>query len=148
MRLPIVLLVSASFLAAPALGCGGSKTSANDSKGDIAAVPAIDAQASESPNEKFARQKDDAVDKMCQRLIDCSVEDAKSQMTPEKLAELDLEATSRQAIADCNQHYGSTEMSPRQVLSLRECLGQPTACPEFNDCLEEGMAPAEAAPQE
>lgn len=149
MRLPTLLLVSASLFAGSALGCGGAKKSANEGNGDSVVEPAIDAQAEESPEEKFARQKDDAVDKMCQRLIDCSIADAQSKMSPEELAELDVENTSRQAIADCSQHYDAVEMSPRQVINLRECLGQPTECPEFGTCLEKGMAPAEeATPQE
>ena len=142
------LFVSA-ILAAGTLGCGGAKKSADEGTGtgDPVVAPASDAQAEESPEAKFARQKDDAVDKMCQRLIDCSVEDAKREMPPEELAKLDLDTTSRKAISDCNEAYGASPMSPRQVVILRGCLGEATECPEFNECLAKLSAPeGDAAP--
>ena len=135
MRLLTTLLLSTSLLAGSALGCGGSKKSASEGGGDPIVVPATDAQATESPEEKFDRQKTDAVGKMCERLIDCSVEDAKKQLPPEELAKLDIENTSKKAMAECNEAYGTAPMSPRQVVTLRECLGEPSECPDFNACL-------------
>jgi len=130
-----VLLTSVVFVLSIA-SCGGAKKPAEGGgSGDPVVAPASDAQATETPEAKFARQKDDAVDKMCQRLIDCSVEDAKREMSPEELENLDLDATSRKAISDCNEAYGASAMSPRQVKTLRGCLGQPTECPDFNACL-------------
>tara|TARA_R110002096_G_scaffold77896_1_gene183103 strand:- start:601 stop:1044 length:444 start_codon:yes stop_codon:yes gene_type:complete len=143
MGLPTSLVLSASLLAGFALGCGGSKKPAEQGSDDVVVAPVTDAQAEESPEEKFARQKADAVGKMCERLIDCSVEEAKSQLPPEELAKLDLENTSKKALAECNDAYSASPMSPRQVVSLRECLGQPTECPEFNSCLEKLSSPAE-----
>ena len=143
MRLPTTLFLTASVLAGFALGCGGSKKPANEGSSDPVALPATDAQAAESPEEKFARQKTDAVGKLCERLIDCSVEDAKT-LPPEKLAELDLENTSKQALVECNEAYGLGPMSPRQVLVLRACLSEPTECPDFNTCLEK-LAPKSKA---
>jgi hypothetical protein len=142
------MLMISTLVASAALGCGGSKksTESGGGTGEPVVTPATDAQAQETPEAKFARQKDDAVDKMCQRLIDCSVEDAKREMPPEELAKLDLENTSRQALSDCNDAYGASAMSPRQVMTLRECLGQPTECPDFNACLaklSQTEAPAE-----
>ena len=150
MRLPTILLVSASLLATSALGCGGSKKSTGGGSADPVVEPTTDAQASETPEQKFARQKSDAVDKMCQRLIDCSLSDAEENMPPEELAELNKnrEGITAKAVAGCNDEYGAAGMSPRQVIALRECLGQPTECPDFNACLSSAMAPAAAAAEQ
>ncbi len=135
MRLPTTLLLSTSVLAGFAVGCGGSKKPASENTDPVIVPPATDAQASETPEEKFTRQKADAVGKMCERIVDCSVEDAKNSLSPEELTKLDLENTSKQALTECNEAYGAGPMSPRQVVDLRECLSQPTQCPDFMACL-------------
>lgn len=144
MRLQVSMLLTLSLVAGTAaLACGGSKKTSNESNGRPA--PAIDAQASESSEDKFARQRADAVDKMCQRLVDCSLADAEKNAPPEELAEINKnrEAITAAALDNCNAEYGAVEMSPRQVVALRECLGEPTECSEFNACLEAGMKPAD-----
>lgn len=132
-------LLSATLIAGVALGCGGAKKPAPEG-GEVAQVPQIDAMAAETPEEKFGRQRSDTVDKMCERLVDCSIADAKSSLPPEELAQLDLENTAKGAMSDCTNNYAS--LSPRQVVVVRECLGEPTECPEFGLCLAKLAGPS------
>ncbi|MCP4445455.1 MAG: hypothetical protein GY811_08950 [Myxococcales bacterium] len=143
MRLPTLLILSGSIFVGSALGCGGSKKSPNEGGGGPVAATEGDAQSAEGSEERFARQKDDAVEKMCQRMVDCQLQDADANMAPEELAELNKarDGITAAAIADCNNQYGEAQMSPRQVVALRECLGQPTECTEFFTCLDKVWPP-------
>ena len=128
------------LFASSALGCGGSGKPAQ--KAPSSSVPAEatdvpDAQASETPEAKFARQSADTVGKMCERLIDCSIVDAQQSMEGEELEKLnrDLPGITAKARSECEDTYNGAGLSPRQVIALRECLGQPSECPEYNECL-------------
>ncbi len=126
-----------SLAAVLLLACGnsnGPKQIEDPSKGN--ATPASDAQPAESAEEKFARQQSDAIGKMCQRLIDCSIVDAKKQMTPEDYEKLDVEKIKPAAIADCTQKGDKSPLSPRQVIGIRECLGEATECSVFGECID------------
>jgi hypothetical protein len=95
----------------------------------------------ETPEEKFARQQTDTIDKMCQRLIDCSIDDAKKKMTPEDYEKLDVPKIKPAAIADCRQNADKSPLSPRQVIGIRECLGAATECSVFGDCIDAATKP-------
>ena len=136
----ILLLCSLLVLSA---ACGSSSSQeATTPKPDEKATPV---EPSETPEEKFARQTDDAIDKMCQRLTDCSVEDARANMSGKELEELerDLPAIIPKAIDECKADYGKTPLSPRQVVGVRACLSEATECPVFAQCLE-GAAKGES----
>lgn len=133
MRSLSILACLASLL----LACGNS--SSPKQVDDPAIGPSAnesDAQATETPEEKFARQQTDTIDKMCQRLIDYSIEDAKKQMTPEALKELDVAKIRPTAIAKCTEEYEKTQFSARQLNGIRECLGVATESAVFNECLD------------
>lgn len=136
------ILSTSACLALSLLACGGSSTSGQTE--DTTATPDVEPapEPEESPEAKLARQQTDAVDKMCQRITDCAIEDAKTEMTPEDLAELEsqLHAIVPKAVADCAQQYAAP-MSPRQVLSIRECLGEATECSVFGDCVSAAIRP-------
>lgn len=125
------VVVSLTLLSA---GCGssGSQKQAKEPITEAEATPVV---AEETPEEKFARQQEDTCNKMCQRLIDCSVEDAKAQLSAEEIKELNLEATVPLSIADCTSECSRGSLSPRQVSSIRTCLGEATECSVFNECL-------------
>jgi hypothetical protein len=100
--------------------------------------------AEETPEQKFARQQADAVNKMCQRVTDCAIEDAKKEMSPEDLADLEskMHAIVPKAVADCEQTYAAP-MSPRQVIDMRACLGEATECSVFGECVATAIQPKE-----
>ena len=130
-------------LASLLLACGSS--SAPKAAEDPAVGPGGElsaAQVEETPEQKLARQQIDAVDKMCQRFTDCALEDARREMSPEGLADLEanLAVTVTKAVADCAQEYAAP-MSPRQVISIRECLGEATECSIFGECVAKALQP-------
>lgn len=137
-NLACLVALSLSLLACS--GSSGNKGSAEPKGDPVATDDSGTAAPQETPEEKFARQQGDTCNKMCQRLTDCSVEDAKATMTPEELEKLDLDATVPKAIEDCSQQCSGSPLSPRQVIAIRECLGQPTECSAFNECLGNAQA--------
>jgi hypothetical protein len=118
------------------LGCGNSnspKQVEDPSKGT--GTPASDAQAAETPEEKFARQQTDTLGKMCERLVDCSFEDAKEKLPPEEYKKLDDPNIQKKAVSDCTDNADKSPLSPKQVINIRECLGEATECSVFTNCL-------------
>ena len=92
----------------------------------------------DSPEEKFARQQTDTLGKMCERLVDCSFVDAKEKLSPEEYKKLEEPGVKKAAIADCTANADKSPLSPKQVISIRECLGVATECSVFTDCLAPG----------
>lgn len=128
----IVCTLAAVFL----LGCGNSnapKVVEDPSKGN--GTPASDAQPVETPEEKFARQQTDTIGKMCERLVDCSIADAKKKLSPEEFEKLDVPKITPAAIAECTEDADKSPLSPKQVISIRECLSVATECSVFTECL-------------
>lgn len=117
------------------LACGNSSTSKPVEDTTVVPVAGSDAMPQETPEQKFARQQTDTIGKMCQRLIDCSIEDARKQMSAEEYAKLDVEKIKPKAIADCTQDADKSPLSPKQVIGIRECLSQATECSVFTDCI-------------
>ncbi len=129
-----------AFVFVLACACGSS-TPKKDSTGGGTSVDQSDAMPAETPEQKFARQRVDTTDKMCVRLVDCSLEDAKKTMSPEEIAQLEKENVSEMALKDCSKQYGGMALSPRQVIGIRECLSAPSECAAFSDCLVAATSP-------
>jgi hypothetical protein len=123
------------------LACGSSTPKTEDPV-EGGGVQVSDAMPQETPEQKFARQQADAVNKMCQRVTDCAIEDAKQEMSPEDLADLEskMDQILPKAIADCEGQYVSA-MSPRQLGDLRSCLGEATECSVFGECIATALSP-------
>ncbi len=118
------------------LACGPSNTAKPVEDPELGTAAATDAGPDETPEEKFARQQTDTVNKMCQRLVDCSIEDAKNSKTPGEVEAMEIEKITPIAINECTQKMDQGNLSPRQVVGLRECLGAASACNVFLDCID------------
>jgi hypothetical protein len=79
---------------------------------------------------------------MCERVVDCSLAEAKEQMTPEDYADLEskMDQIRPKAIGECEPGYATA--SPRQVVGIRACLGEATECPVYLDCISNALKPA------
>jgi hypothetical protein len=123
------------------LACGSSKPKTEDPVVG-GGTEASDAMPEETPEQKLARQQADAVNKMCIRVTDCSIEDAKKEWSAEELAkfEKNKDGISAAAVADCEKQYAAA-MSPRQVIDLRACLSEATECSVFGDCIATALTP-------
>jgi len=121
-----------------AMGCGGaSNTPSSSSTTTSGATAKAQPPSTETAEQKFERQKADGIDKMCERLIDCSLQDAQENGSPEELAKLEKDRVgiTAKARADCSDQYSDANLSPRQLTGIRACLSAATQCPVFTDCL-------------
>ena len=127
MRL-VAVVVSASFL----LACGGSSGDGRSTS------PAEDGKASEAEaDRKLRAAQTSSIEAMCERLVDCSVEDAKKSMKPEELAELQPEELVPKARATCEREYGALSLSPRQIKVIRRCVNDAPDCSTLQVCLDD-----------
>jgi hypothetical protein len=113
------------------LGCGcGNK---NKGGGDDTLPDPAPAPPSQSELEK---RQGAACEQLGPRLTDCAIADARATMTPEQLAELDVEKTApvhtREMIKQCKEQ----SMSSRQVRVYEVCMREETACDALTACLE------------
>ena len=93
--------------------------------------------------------QESAIEAMCERLVTCSVEDAKKTMTPEQIQKLDLPHLVPRARAQCEEDYSEHALSPRQVRVIQGCVNQQGTCAQLNDCLDAAKKkPGAAAPGE
>ncbi len=132
-----VMRLSCTVLAAVLGACSGSSGSQSPAGGG--AVPAQDPEASrraESERQLRAAQES-AVEAMCDRLVDCSVEEARATMTPEEVAGLDLENTMPLAREECEDESTQRNFSPRQVRVVQRCVTEAATCEALHSCLDE-----------
>jgi hypothetical protein len=126
----VVLIVWVAWLAACS---GGTESGAAPSQpaegGAGGGQPSAEAQ--------LRAAQESAIQAMCERLVDCSVESARASMTPEELAKLDLEEMVPRARADCEEEYAGRRLSPRQVRVVQRCVADTGTCDEMHTCLDQ-----------
>jgi hypothetical protein len=85
---------------------------------------------------ELERRQGAACEALGPRLTDCAIADARATMTPEQLAELDVEKTApvhtREMIKQCKDQT----MSSRQVRVYEVCMREETECDALTACLE------------
>jgi hypothetical protein len=98
----------------------------NGGGGETAAPPATELEKRQAA----------ACEQLGPRLTDCAIADARATMTPEQLAELDVEKTAplhtRETVKACK----AQDMSSRQVRVYEVCMREETACDALTACLE------------
>lgn len=77
-----------------------------------------------------------ACEQMTTILTDCAVAEARAQMSPKELAELDLENTAPRHRQKMEDECLAVDMSPRQVKVIESCLATDTSCDAFVPCLD------------
>jgi hypothetical protein len=118
-----------------AAACGGSKEPAPS---EPAPAPAPTEEA------KLRAAQDSTMAAMCERLVDCSVEDAKATMSEAELADLKPDELVPKARAECESEYASLTLSPRQIKVIQACVNGPPACADFTACLDAANKQPEA----
>jgi hypothetical protein len=88
------------------------------------------------PRSELQRRQEAACERIAPRMTECAVEDARRTLTPDQLAELDLEKTAplhtRKFIEECT----SDALSSRQVRVYEVCEREAADCEELNACLD------------
>lgn len=130
MRLVLACALSSTLL----LACGGSSSSTTTQE-PAPAEPDPEAARRAESEQKLKAAQASAVHAMCERLVDCSVEDAKAEMSPEEVAKLNPEELVPRAQAECEAEYGQLELSPRQIKTIQRCVNEAETCPALNECL-------------
>ncbi|HWM86161.1 MAG TPA: hypothetical protein VNO33_09995 [Kofleriaceae bacterium] len=95
---------------------------------------------------KLRAAQDSAVAAMCERLVDCAVESAHANMSPEEVAKLDLEKTAPRLREECEDEGGRSSLSPRQVRVIQDCVTSAESCDRLQTCLEQAKKQPAAEP--
>jgi hypothetical protein len=128
----LVLALSALLVTT---ACGGSSS---EPKEPTPAEPAEPAEPEVSEGERKLRAAQaNAVHAMCERLVDCAVEEASREQTAEEAAQSSTPAVLDRARAECESGYGQVEMSPRQIKLVQRCVNEARACAALEACLAE-----------
>jgi hypothetical protein len=88
-------------------------------------------------DDKLRAAQVSAVHAMCERLVQCSIEDARATMSPDELAKLAPEELVPRAEADCEAEYGASALSPRQIKVIQRCVNEAAECAALDTCLAE-----------
>jgi hypothetical protein len=129
--------LAALSLATLLLACGGDQKPAATTT-DSTTAPARDPEADKraESERKLRAAQDSAVEAMCERLVDCSVEDAKATMSKEELDKLKPDELVPQARAQCQDDYGKSALSPRQIKIIQGCVNEAEECSALTTCLQ------------
>ena len=114
------------------IACGGGGASEP-------AAPSADPEAERraESERKLRAAQESAAEAMCERLVDCSIEAARANMTPEEVANLDLEKTTVAARAECEDESSQRAWSPRQIRVVQRCVVEAEVCEALHTCLDE-----------
>jgi hypothetical protein len=128
----IARLFAPLFLAAACSGSsGGAGDATTPTNGEGQTTEPTPEEESEA---KLRAAQDSAIEAMCERFYHCAVEDT----PPDKQAEVgnpeELESTHR---ADCEEAYGRSNLSPRQIKIIQRCVNEAQKCDALNECLAE-----------
>jgi hypothetical protein len=118
--------------------CGGSSSESSEAAAPAAAAPAASGADRQAQSERKLRAAQaSAIAAMCERLVDCSVEDAKRTMSPKELEELKPAELVPKARTECEGDYGTSSLSPRQIRTIQGCVNQSPDCAALTTCLED-----------
>jgi len=142
---PFRCALRAALLALAAFSCGGSGASgAGGESGSAAGNRAGEAPSQPGENERKLRAaQESAVEAMCERLVECAVESARANMSPEEVAKLDVEETAPRLRDECEEETGRRSLSPRQVRVVQRCVTEAGTCDELHTCLDQAKKRAD-----
>ena len=121
------------------LGVACSGTSAKDGStlGDGTAAPlSPEEQKRRDALARLQTRQDATCESLGPRITQCSMDDARATMTPEQLAELDLEKTAPKHTAEFIDQCKSADYSPRQVRVMEVCQAEESECAPLLSCLD------------
>lgn len=117
------------------LACGGSsQTTSEEPKPGGSAGSADSGEL--SPEDRLYRSQLATCGPVCERITQCSVEQARANLSDAELAKLDLERTAPEHTRRCQRKCDASRLSPRQVKVMRQCVNGPQDCASYLDCLD------------
>lgn len=88
------------------------------------------------PEDELHRRQYAACDAIVPRMTACAVEDAKANMTPEQLKDLDVEQTSKIHTRENTKKCKNWGLNGHQVRVLEVCDQETDNCSDLRDCLD------------
>ncbi len=125
------LLVVASLVLS---ACGGTQSGAQATSEPSA--PTQKPAEPQSADDKLSQAQASTCAAVCDRLVQCSASDAKANLSPQQVAELNLEQTMPVAVDDCKRSCVIKPLSPKQLITARECVNGAPECPDYLHCLD------------
>ena len=95
---------------------------------------------------KLRAAQDSAVEAMCERLVDCSVESLKNAPPEERAKAGNVDELVPRARAECEEEAGKSDLSPRQVLVIQKCVNEGQTCEALVSCLDTANKSADDSP--
>lgn len=129
--------LAALLVALLAAACSGSEGGGKESETPTSGPPGRSPEEArrEESLRKLRAAQDSAVEAMCDRFFDCAVEESRKQK-PKELEGVNLEEMRGKHMAECEEEYGKSELSPRQVKVIQQCVNQSPTCGELETCLQ------------
>lgn len=129
------------FAAAIAVGCGGKRAS---NAAEPTPATASTSEVEPPPLTEIELRRDAACEALAPKLTACAIDDARRNLPPEKLAELDPDKLakkhSEEFLAGCKRQA----LSSRQVRVYEVCAREESECDALVSCLDNARpAPAE-----
>ena len=128
--------LSALFAVLVAAACSGSDGGSKETE----PPPGPPARSQEEAKRddslrKLRAAQESAIEAMCDRFFDCAVEDTR-KTKPKELEGVNLEEMRSKHMATCEEEYGQSELSPRQVKIIQSCVNEAPSCEELHSCLQ------------
>lgn len=132
------LVALAACLVACSCSGGASSSPASGRASQEAAKPADGRAQSRQQRalERLRARQQAACERVSTVITDCAVAEARATLSPEELAELDLQNTAPRHRATFMEQCVTSDMSLRQVEVFENCLAD-TACDVFVECLDQ-----------
>jgi hypothetical protein len=132
--------LASGLLAALLCACSGSDSGPAKEPAEPAAgaAPAPDPAEAERQEKlrKLRAAQDSAVEAMCERLVDCSVESLRNAPPEERAKAGNVDELIPKARAECEEEAGKSDLSPRQVVVVQKCVNERQTCEALVSCLD------------
>lgn len=136
------------LLAVLVCGCsGGSDAPAKETMKPAEPAPLTPDEAERQDKlRKLRAAQDSAVEAMCERLVDCSVESLKTAPPDERAKAGNVDELIPRARTECEAQGAKSELSPRQVVVIQKCVNESATCEALVACLDEAGKSAADSP--
>jgi hypothetical protein len=139
-------LLTAILCACSGSDNGGAKQA--EKPAETSGAPAPDPAETERQENlrKLRAAQDTAVEAMCERLVDCSVESLRNAPAEERAKAGNVDELIPKARAECEEEASKSDLSPRQVITVQKCVNEGQTCEELISCLDTAQKSAADSP--
>jgi hypothetical protein len=129
-RSPLVL----ALLCLVPLACGSPQSAPPADPDPVVLSP--EEQREREALERLRIRQEAACERLCPRMTDCSIAEARATLPPDEVARLELDKTAPAHTADCKSRCKRSDLSPRQVRVYEVCVQEEEECGPLLACLD------------